>query len=68
MLNAQDKAFMVYIVNKTKDHKLKKLASKMADNRTYVLPFQKAEFERIGEARREFESRILNKFKTDPEF
>lgn len=68
MLNAPDRAFMVYIVNRTKDKKLNKLASKMSDNRTYVLPFQRVEFEKIGAARREFESRILNQFEFDPSF
>ncbi|MFN3732041.1 hypothetical protein [Comamonas testosteroni] len=68
MLNAPDRAFLVYIVNKTKDQKLNKLVSKMSDHRTFALPFQKEKYEKIGAARREFESRILNKFESDPEF
>ncbi|MBI1624741.1 hypothetical protein [Comamonas suwonensis] len=68
MLNAPDRAFLVYIVNKTKDQKLNKLVSKMSDHRTFSLPFQKEKYEKIGAARREFESRILQKMELDPGF
>lgn len=68
MLNAPDRAFIVYLVTITKDKSFKKLMSKMSDNRMFAIPYQLADFERIGAARREFELRMLNKFESDPEF
>lgn len=68
MLNAPDRAFIVYIVAATKDNVLKKLALKMMDHRMFSIPFQLKKFEKIGAARREFESRILQKMELDTGF
>ena len=68
MISAPDRAFIIYLVAKTKDRRFKKLALKMGDNRMFSIPMQIKKFEKIAAARREFESLILKKMESDSSF
>lgn len=68
MLNYYDRSFIIFLVNRTRDRRFKKLASKMSDNRKFFLPFQKDKFEKIFQARKIFESRVLEKMRSDSQF